>query len=330
MNSNLNNNLTIDAVITWVDSNDQNWQRKINPFLKKKVDWSNKNETVRYQSIDEISYCIRSIIKFAPFIRNIFVVTDNQKPESFESLKLLAQKNGILLRIVDHTELFKGFEEYLPSFNGRSITPLFYQIEGLAEHYLYLNDDFILMKKTKITDFFKNGYPVLRGKWAMFYEDRILRKIYLKVFGFLKLKPRVVQAGYKKAQQKSASLAGFKKYFKLHHTPMAIRKSTLVNFFNENPEILENNVKHRFRHESQFVISSLSSHLEIKNKTCFMQDDLQLTYFQSYNYFFKIQLKLWWFNVNPKKLFTCFQSLEMTNKKTFEYIIKWMNERLSM
>ena len=34
--------LKIDAVITWVDGNDLNWQKKINKYLKVKKDFSKK------------------------------------------------------------------------------------------------------------------------------------------------------------------------------------------------------------------------------------------------------------------------------------------------
>ena len=114
----------------------------------------------------------------------------------------------------------------------------------------------------------------------------------------------------------------------MHHTPMAIRKSTIESFFVENPEILENNIKYRFRNEKQFLISSFSSHLEIKNKTGVLKKDLQLTYFQSYKNFFTIKFKLWLFKIDRTKLFMCLQSLEMTNKKTFKYIINWLDNRL--
>ena len=38
--------LKIDAVITWVDGNDLNWQKKINKYLKVKKDFSKKNTKV--------------------------------------------------------------------------------------------------------------------------------------------------------------------------------------------------------------------------------------------------------------------------------------------
>ena len=66
----------IDAVITWVDGSDLNYQKKLKKYLK-------DNNTIRrqYLQANEICLCIASIIKYAPFIRKIFIVTDNQTPD---------------------------------------------------------------------------------------------------------------------------------------------------------------------------------------------------------------------------------------------------------
>lgn len=329
MNSVDNRDYPVDVVITWVDGSDKKWQQKVTPYLEKKIDWSNKKDTLRFQSIDEICYCIKSIIKFAPFVRNIFVVTDNQKPNCFDAIELLAKVQNIHLKLVDHKEIFKGFEQVLPTFNARSIGTMLFRIEGLAEHFIYFADDFFFMKKVKRSDFFINELPLIRGKWEKFYEDRLLRKIYLKVLKLLNIKNRVVKAGSKKAQQVGAKYNGLKKYVKLDHTPKGIRKSTIESIFKENPNLLEHNIKDRFRSENQFLVSSLAYHREIKNGTCSIQENLQLTYFQSYRSFFIIKIKLWWFIFSENKLFTCFQSLDIADEKTINYIVTWMNKRIS-
>ena len=135
------------------------------------------------------------------------------------------------------------------------------------------------------------------------------------------------KSGYKLAQQESAKLLGFKKYIRRDHTPVSIRKSTLEKYFNENPSFLENNIKYRFRHHSQFIISSLSNHLEIKTQNYILEKNYQLTYFQSYNYF-KTLVKLFWFDINKAKIFMCFQSLELANKKSLRYILNWIDKKI--
>ena len=66
----------IDAVITWVDGSEPNYKIKLEENLKNK-----KIINRQYTQANEIDFCVASIIKFAPFVRKIFIVTDNQKPK---------------------------------------------------------------------------------------------------------------------------------------------------------------------------------------------------------------------------------------------------------
>lgn len=319
--------IIIDAVITWVDGSDLEWQKKINEYREVKIDFNKKKESVRYNSIGEIDITIKSIIKYASFVKNIFLVTDNQTPKSFESLEKKAKENSINLILIDHKDIFKGFESYLPCFNSCSIGNMLFKIPNLAEHFIIFNDDTFLMRKTKPSDFFINGLPIVRGKWEKFHENRILRTIYHKTLIFLGIKKEIKTGGFKMFQQNSAKLAGMQKYVRRFHTPVSVRKSTLENFFRKT-NILENNIKHRFRHKNQFIVSSLSEHLELKNNTCHYKSNKQLTYFRSYKRFFMVKLKLYWFKHNTNKLFMTFQSLEMANDKILKYILDWISTRM--
>ncbi|MFT5147000.1 MAG: hypothetical protein ACI9H1_001726, partial [Polaribacter sp.] len=135
------------------------------------------------------------------------------------------------------------------------------------------------------------------------------------------------KTGYKLVQQKSAKLLGFKKYIRRGHTPVSVRKSILIDYFSKNPEFLENNIKHRFRDNSQFIISSLSNHLEVKNNSYVLENNLHLIYFQGYNHFIT-KLKLYFFDRDKRKKFMCFQSLELAKKNTLKYIFTWIDEKL--
>ena len=319
-------NIKIDAVITWVDSADKNWQLKINKYLDKKIDWEDKKASTRYNSLNEIEIAILSIIKYASFIKNIYLVTDNQEPENFKKLQSFAFKKNVNLELVDHQVIFKRFDNYLPTFNSCSIITMLYQIPNLSEHFVIFNDDTFLMRETNEEYFFKNGQPVIRGVWESFYEDKIFRKLYIKVKSIFKKQDKQ-KTGYKLAQQNSAKLLGLKKYIRRDHTPVSIRKSTIEEYFNQNPNFLDNNIKHRFRNNSQFIISSLSNHLEVKKETYILKTDFQLSYFQSYHFLItKFKLKMFE-NIKTKK-FVCFQSLELAPKKTLNLILNWIDKKL--
>ncbi|WGH76623.1 Stealth CR1 domain-containing protein [Tenacibaculum tangerinum] len=319
--------MQIDAVITWVDSSDELWRKKINQYLEKKIDWSNKKESTRYNSINEIEITILSILKFAVYIKNIYVVTDNQQPRNFLELKEKALSKEVNLELVDHTVIFRGYEDFLPTFNSCSIISMLFRIPNLSNNFVVFNDDTFLMRETKEEDFFIDNKPVIRGRWDSYYEDKFFRNLFQKVKGIFK-KNDPKKTGYKLAQQKSAKLLGFKKYIRRDHTPVSIKKSGLENYFLENPSFLGNNIKYRFRDNTQFIISSLSNHIQIKNNDYVLDRDFKLSYFQSYKKVL-IWLKLLIFSIDKSKLFMCFQSLETAEKEKQKYILEWIDKRLN-
>ncbi len=207
-------------------------------------------------------------------------------------------------------------EEYLPTFNCRPIETRLYKIPNLSEHFIYFNDDMFLINPTNSTDFFIDGLPVLRGKWKKFDEDRFLKKITKKFVKNKKL------GNHRLAQQKGAKIAGFKKYYKFHHVPYPLRKSTFEMFFESNKQIEVENIRYKFRNLHQFTPQSLINHLEIKNKTCVLKDKLQLIYIKPFrNFIWVIKYKL---NNSNNKLFLCLQSLDRCKPNKLEYILNWL------
>ncbi|MGK0453157.1 MAG: hypothetical protein ACJAYY_000616 [Paraglaciecola sp.] len=321
-----NENFPVDAVITWVDSTDVVWQNNINKYLENKIDWNNENTINAYHSINEIEITIISIIKNARFIKNIYLVTDNQQPKDFDKLQVLAKQSKVNLVVIDHKVIFKGYEHYLPTFNAITIETLIFRIPNLNEHFLFFNDDFFLMKETKIEDFFIGNATVIRGKWDSYYEDKPIRKLALKLKSiFKKVDPN--KGGYKLSQQNTAKLLELKKYLRIDHTPVAIKKSSIEGYFKLNPKSLDHNIKYKFRHKTQFLIMSLSNHLEIKKNTFILKNNFNLSYYQSYNYL-KVIFKLFLFDKDKTKKFMCFQMLVLANKKSLSYILNWIDKKL--
>ncbi|MFL2625925.1 MAG: stealth family protein [Flavobacteriaceae bacterium] len=315
MDTNLGQKLPIDAVILWVNGNDKKHQDKILKFVKDKNLVKTKAFRTRYDQVNEIKYTIDSLLKFAPFIRKIHLITDNQIP-NFLTEKINNNSYNKVF-IVDHKKVFDGYHKYLPTFNCRSIETCIYRIPNLSEHFIYLNDDFFLINHTKAEDFFRNGLPVLRGKWLKFDRDIIYKK-------FVKQR-----TGHKFAQQKAASIVGFKKYYNFKHTPHPLRKSTFETFFNDNRDVFINNIKHKFRSIDQFTPQGLANHIEIKNNSCVLEKDLKLIYFRSY------KKPLFWYNLNlkfktNKKLFLGLQSLDKCPSNKLKFLLNWLSKRLKI
>ena len=94
----------IDAVITWVDGSDPDYQMRYDKYLSGRSDIKKQ-----YLQSNEITFCIGSILKYAPFVRKIFIVTDGQSP-NLEKIKKFAPLDKV--NIVDHKEIFNGAEGF--------------------------------------------------------------------------------------------------------------------------------------------------------------------------------------------------------------------------
>ena len=138
----------IDFVITWVDDTDPVWREK--KSKRTGIALNDGNTEVRYRDWDTLKYWFRGVEKFAPWVRYVFFVTDNQKPEWLN-------EDHPKLKWINHTDYIP--EEYLPTFNSHTIEWNFHRIEELSETFVYFNDDMFLINDTTPEDFFENGQP---------------------------------------------------------------------------------------------------------------------------------------------------------------------------
>jgi len=167
-----NQHLEIDLVYMWVDGNDPEWQAKKRAFTNTISDHSETNNKGRYISNDELKYALRSTAKHAPWIRRIFVVTDDQRPEWLDTTHPKVQ-------LVDHKEILPP--EALPCFNSTVIEYFLYRIPGLSEHFLFANDDMFFNADLSPAFFFEeDGYPIVRLKRKPFGRWHPNMKAFLK------------------------------------------------------------------------------------------------------------------------------------------------------
>ena len=136
----------MDLVWTWVNVTDKSWQEKakengcdVEGYLSGGGD---------FDPFQELRFSLRSARKNMPFLRNIYIVTAfEQKPDW-----LIAQKN---VHMIHHSQLLP--KTAFPTFNSQpteySIAN-FYALGIIPDKcFLYLNDDFLVMKKLEISDF---------------------------------------------------------------------------------------------------------------------------------------------------------------------------------
>jgi len=185
----------IDFVITWVDGSDEGWLAKKRAFAegqdfiekpsstKKQTFAENQPlfekqpfiEKPRFDSsdlrfrndFDFLKYWFRGVEKFAPWVNRIFFITAGHLPDW---LNLQHPK----LKIIRHSDFIP--QEFLPTFNSHTIENNLYRITELSENFVYFNDDFYLLRRTRPEDFFKEGQ--YQGKTQLlpraFFSENIL------------------------------------------------------------------------------------------------------------------------------------------------------------
>ncbi|KAL3671260.1 hypothetical protein V7S43_003192 [Phytophthora oleae] len=153
----------IDVVYTWVNGTDPRWKKEKDFWHKHWIAsltgqplpvWGEEanvkgkddsNSDNRFRDNEELRYSLRSLEKYAPWVRHIYVVTDGQIPSwlDIESPKL---------SIVKHRDIFAN-KSHLPVFSSPAIEWSLDNIPGLSDMFLYFNDDVFLGSPVKPEDF---------------------------------------------------------------------------------------------------------------------------------------------------------------------------------
>jgi hypothetical protein len=266
----------IDAVVTWVDGEDPQHRAKLDAYLGSIGRRPAAAAPTRFRSAGEIDWCITSLLRHAPFLRRIHILTDAQVPPI-----VMRAAPGLSDRVlvVDHRTVFAGHHEVLPTFNSLAIESVMHRIPGLAENFVYLNDDFMLIRPLAATDWFRDGMPVLRGSWARLPGPRLadrLRSLWGRASGRPLAPPR---PGHMVAQALSARLAGFEhRFVPLAHQPHPMQRSVLERFFDTHPGLLERNIAPRLRDGTQFLPQGLAAHLALAAGRAHLEPDARLLY----------------------------------------------------
>ena len=103
---------------------------------------------------NELRYSLRSLEKYAPWIRKVYVVTNGQVPQWLN-------KKHPKVNLVQHKDIFPN-SSHLPTFSSSAIECHLHRIPGLSRFFLYLNDDIIINQPISPFDFHDpvNGHKV--------------------------------------------------------------------------------------------------------------------------------------------------------------------------
>ncbi|MEP7283114.1 MAG: Stealth CR1 domain-containing protein [Rubrivivax sp.] len=320
----------IDAVVLWVDGDDAAHRARLDAYLATLGRARPPAAApTRFHSLGEVDYCVSALLRFAPFVRCVHVVTDRQRPTLFDAAAAWPAAQRDRLRLVDHREIFVGFEDCLPSFNSRSIESLIHRIPGLAEQFVYLNDDFLLVRPLQREDWFVDGRPLLRGRWPTPPALRWPRRLRRALSEWSGRPPRDRAPSHLDAQARAATAAGWQdRFFAQAHHPHPTRRSTLERWFADHPERLRANVEPRLRSDRQLLPLSLAVHLELAQGGAPRSDDARLVYVKAASYSAaRVRRCLARAETDTRVLYLCLQSLDGAPAALQHEVLDWC-ERL--
>ena len=252
--------MDIDFVVLWVDGNDPEWLKEKAEYREDTTDES--NSVNRFRDWGLMKYWFRGVEKYAPWVRKVHFVTWGHLPDF---LDISSPK----LQIVKHTDYLK--KEYLPTFSSHTLEMNIHRIPGLAEHFVYFNDDMFLLRPVEKDYFFdtRNCMPrvyCVEMPLRITGTDIFIQKIQANDLGVLNRNfPRRgmkvgLQGRYlsRKYDLKDNMRNLFMKYlfpeyftgYKIFHSPAAFLKETFEEIWEKEPELLDRTSRNKFRDTS--------------------------------------------------------------------------------
>lgn len=278
MDRKVQNEDEIDIVIPWVDGDDTEW-RKERSYYNPETGEEGGEE--RYRDWGLMRYWFRGIEQFAPWIRRIHFITWGHLPKWLNC-------DHPKLSIVKHSDYLPA--DCLPTFNVNVIEWNLHRIRGLAEHFIYFNDDLFLLKPIKPSYFFHNGkpcdmlalQPVVANPISpvmshIFMNNSLLLSKYFRKRKNMRMQPGsyfhvgypLLYFGYNLLETLFPLYTGFYSV----HGPTPMCKATYQILWEKEAELLQKVTYHRFRSPedvNQYVVrewQKLSGNFYPKNIT---------------------------------------------------------------
>lgn len=235
----------VDVVYTWVDGSDPTWAARYSRTLAEVQGESAVSRLAtnasRFLSRDELKYSLRSLEMYADWVNHVYLVTDGQVPRWLDT-------GHPKLTVVDHRDIFRD-RGRLPTFNSHAIESQLHHIEGLSEHFLYLNDDVFF------------GRPVEPGR---FVRSNGLTNFFPSTAKINLGGPRSedwpVMAAGKRNRDLLADAFGRQITNKMKHVPHSMRRSVLQEIETTFADDHARTARAQFRSDSDIAIPSSMAH----------------------------------------------------------------------
>ncbi len=186
----------------------------------------------RFKQRDELRYTLRSIEKFAPFFRRIYLVTDGQVPAW---LKAAHPR----LHLVRHADFIPAAS--LPTFHSDAIQSHIWRISGIAEKFVLLDDDMCFLAPVSTADFYDT-----EGRVIVAADRR-------------RVQPRSTDPTHRRAMATHAALTeklGPLSYMRIAHGPYALTRELMADLWATLPDQLARLSHTPFRKADDIKVTS--------------------------------------------------------------------------
>ena len=151
-------NEDIDVVIPWLNPTDK-W------FSQYKKYCENENPC-RIRDLNTIRPTIKSILKNLPWIRYIWLIVFDE--EQYSNLDWEELKNE-KIKFVHHRDIIP--QEFLPNFNSIITEAFIHNIDGIADYFIFSDDDMIYNRYVPKEHYIFNKKPVHKKKSLYNHKD---------------------------------------------------------------------------------------------------------------------------------------------------------------
>ena len=247
----------IDFVITWVDMNDPAWQEEFAKYSGNRENSKNGVSKARFRDYGFLKYWFRGVERFAPWVRKIHFVTSGQKPDWLDT-------SNPKIHLVSHRDFIP--KQFLPTYNSAVIERYIHKIPGLAEHFVYFNDDFYIINGITPERFFRNGLPCdiavfqYNPSWSQWYRRiknniRLINRYFDKKEVMARFHDKWFDKSYGSKARWNHILKPYGKFITLrvHHNAQPYLKSTFEEVWKVAGKELTETSVNRFRADNDYT-----------------------------------------------------------------------------
>ncbi len=154
---------------------------KYTDYTDKSLNITGIKENLKVKDMEEIKYSIRSILKYIPWVRKIYIVMPNDKVRFLKPIEEINDK-FVYIKVKD----LIGFD----TTNPASVQLNLFNLEkyGISENFIYMDDNYFIGGDLKKTDFFyyddetKKVVPAIVNRSFSEISKRLLLNLYNKIF----------------------------------------------------------------------------------------------------------------------------------------------------